>query len=398
MQWDWKKPRVGLRELLWLLGLILLLIYAFLPIRRAGNTSDPVASQLRNLQDGSTSERRTAVVELARQADREADRVVPALVGAVRDRDPEVRLAAVGSLHVVKPDDPHLAEAAAALIGALADAEPRVRAMAAGTLPALNVDPKQALPALIQAATPEPASDHPGSEPATPAATPEAAQEFIARTQRDHARAGAIVALGRIGPHDPAVQKKLVDLAGDPVSEVRSDVARLLGEIGPEAPGALAALSKLAADPDLYVQARAITALGNFPEDHAASCPLIYKAYLSGQRQLQEGAELSLEKIVKSKEFPALAAAQSKDPAQRFAAVFGLSPNSDAGFQALLRALKDEDPGVRIMAAANLAKASSRRSEEAVNAVKSLAADQDAEVVAQMHRTIKLLSPRPPRS
>lgn len=79
MQWDWKKPRVGLRELLWLLGLILLLIYAFLPIRRAGNTSDPVASQLRNLQDGSTSERRTAVVELARQADREADRVVPCL-------------------------------------------------------------------------------------------------------------------------------------------------------------------------------------------------------------------------------------------------------------------------------------------------------------------------------
>ena len=123
-------------------------------------------------------------------------------------------------------------------------------------------------------------------------------------------------------------------LADDAVPEVRMVVARVLGEIGPETAGAFAAERKLTSDPDLYIQARAITALGNFPGDHVASCPLLYRAYLSKQRPLQEGAELSLEKIIKSKQFNASAARQGKDAALRFAATFGLNPNSDAGFQA----------------------------------------------------------------
>ncbi len=174
-------------------------------------------------------------------------------------------------------------------------------------------------------------------------------------------------------------------------------VARVLGEIGPQAAGAFAALRKLASDPDLYIQARAVTALGNFPGDHVAAGPLLYRAYLSRERPLQEGAELSLEKIIKSKQFNASSAAQSKDAALRFAAAFALNPNSDAGFQALVQTLKDEDPGVRIMAARKLASVSSSRSDAAFKALKSLADDKDDDVRNQMHHSLASLTPRPPR-
>ena len=187
-------------------------------------------------------------------------------------------------------------------------------------------------------------------------------------------------------------------LADDAVPEVRMVVARALEEIGPEAAGAFAAECKLTSDPDLYIQARAITALGNFPGDHVASCPLLYRAYLSKQRPLQEGAELSLEKIIKSKQFNASAARQSKDAALRFAATFGLNPNSDAGLQALVQTLKDEDPGVRIMAATTLARVSSSRTEVAFKALESLADDKDADVRSQMHHSLAGLTPRPSRS
>ncbi len=286
----------------------------------------------------------------------------------------------------------------AALIATLRDADPRVRAQAAGILSSLKPDPKLAIPQLISTALPEDDKTTARSAPAAPAASSITAQDSIDRSQRDHARASAVAALGVLGAHDPEVQRTLVALADDSVPEVRMVVARVLGEIGPEAAGAFAAERKLTSDPDLYIQARAITALGNFPGDYVASCPLLYRAYLSKQRPLQEGAGLSLEKIIKSKQFNASAARQSKDAALRFAATFGLNPNSDAGFQALVQALKDEDPGVRIMAATKLARVSSSRTDVAFKALESLADDKDADVRSQIHRSLAGLTPRPSRS
>ena len=209
---------------------------------------------------------------------------------------------------------------------------------------------------------------------------------MIDRSQRDHARASAVAALGVLGAHDPEVQKTLVALADDRCRRFAWSWPEFWETIGPEAAGAFAALRKLTSDPDLYLQARAITALGNFPGDYVAACPLLYRAYLSKQRPLQEGAELSLGKIIKSKQFNASAARQSKDAALRFAAVFGLNPNSDAGFKALEETLKDEDPGVRIMAATKLARVSSSRTEAALKALESLANDKDADVRSQMQQ------------
>jgi HEAT repeats len=104
-----------------------------------------------------------------------------------------------------------------------------------------------------------------------------------------------------------------------------------------------------------------------------------------------------LEKNLKSKHFDASTARQSKDAALRFAATYGLNPNSDAGFRELELALKDEDPGVRIMAAAKLGNVSSSRTEVAFKVLKSLADDKDADVRSQMHHSLAALTPRPPR-
>ena len=168
--------------------------------------------------------------------------MVPALTQALQDNDPGVRLAAVNALHVVTPDDPQAREAAAALLATLRDADPRVRAQAAGILSTLKPDPKLALPQLITAALPEADAPVASSPPAAAATGSVTARDLIDRSQRDHARASAVAALGVVGAHDPEVQKTLVALADDAAPEVRMVVARVLGEIGPEAAGAFAAV------------------------------------------------------------------------------------------------------------------------------------------------------------
>jgi len=91
-------------------------------------------------------------------------------------------------------------------------------------------------------------------------------------------------------------------------------------------------------------------------------------------------------------------AAKSNAAALHFAAVFGLDPNSDAGFKALEQSLKDEEPGVRIMAATKLARVSSSRTCVAFKALESLADDKDADVRSQMHHPLAILTPSPSRS
>ena len=397
MRWQLARLRLGLRAGFLLFLLVGLLAYSYIP-SPLGNTADPLGRQLGMLRTGSAMERSAAITEVARLAGKDASRVVPALTQALQDRDPGVRLAVVSALHIVTPDDPQAREAATALIATLRNADPRVRAQAAGILSILKPDPKLALPPLTRAALPEADGPAAGSTAATPDAGPVSARNVIDRSQRDHARASAVAALGVLGTHDPEVQETLVALADDAVPEVRMVLARVLGEIGPEGTGAFAALRKLTSDPDLYIRARALTALGNFPSEYVAACPLLYRAYLSRQRPLQEGAELSLGRIIKSKQFNASTAAQSKDAALRFAAVFGLNPNSDAGFKGIEQALKDEDPGVRIMAATKLASVSSRRTDLAFKALKSLADDKDADVRSQMQISLAALTPRPSRS
>jgi HEAT repeat protein len=397
MWWNVARLSFGPRTALLALLLAVLLAYTYIPVSRR-NTADPLDQQLVALRSGSAAERSAAANQVARLGGKDASRVVPALSEALRDRDPDVRLAAVSALHVVPIDDPQAGEAVAGLIGSLRDADPRVRAQAAGILSTLKPNPKLALPALIAAALAENEMSAASSTSGVATTGPDSARTVIDRGQKDHARASAVAALGVLGGHDADVQHTLVELANDRAPEVRTLVARVLGQIGPEAAGAFSSVCKLTSDADLYIQAQAVIALGSFPADYIAACPILYRSYLSKHRPVQEGAELSLEKITKSKQFNASTAEQSQDAALRFTAAFALDPNSDSGFRTLEKALKDEDPGVRIMAATKLAKVSSSRTNLASKALQSLANDKDAEVRGQMQRSLASLSPRPPRS
>ncbi|MBV8312097.1 MAG: HEAT repeat domain-containing protein, partial [Planctomycetaceae bacterium] len=57
--------------------------------------------------------------------------------------------------------------------------------------------------------------------------------------------------------------------------------------------------------------------------------------------------------------------------------------------------LKDEDPGVRIMAATKLARVSSSRTAVAFKALASSANDKDDEVRSQMQHSLAPLAPKP---
>src|SRR5262249_1317372 len=151
--------------------------------------------------------------------------IVPALVQALEDQDPQVRLSAGRALSTVGADDPRAREVAAALIRKLTDHDARVRAAAAGLLATLKPDPALAIPALLAAARSDTGSPT-SPVPSRASAGAITAAESIVQSQRDHARASAVNALGAIGTHDPEAQRALVDLAGDPVPEVRMVVAR----------------------------------------------------------------------------------------------------------------------------------------------------------------------------
>jgi HEAT repeat protein len=331
-------------------------------------------------------------------AEKDTGRIVPALIQAATDRDAQVRNAALDALHVVGPDDPSATDAINTLIAGLRDADPRVRATAAGVLSTFKPRPEAAIPGLMESATADLGPPAQTGDPVRPQAGPTAAQNSIDRNQRDHARASAVAALAVIGGKDPEAQKTLVNLAGDAIPEVRMAVARTLGELGPGTPGAFVAELKLASDSDMYIQARAVTALGSFPQEYITSCPILYRAYLSKQRPLQEGAELSLDQIIKSGKFDAKAAGHSKDAALRFAAVFGLNPNSNEGWPALLQALKDTDPGVRLLAVNRLGGAAQTRAESALKALQPLADDPDADVRNQVRHCQRFLAPKPAKA
>ena len=189
-----------------------------------------------------------------------------------------------------------------------------------------------------------------------------------------------------MGPNDAEVEKFLESLAADPAIEVRAAVAQTLGRSESSSATAFATEEKLTSDKDVFVQAEAIAALGNFPTKYIASCPLLYRAYLSKQKLLVDGAQSSLEKITKSAAFNAAAARESKEAPLRFTAAYGLNPNSDEGFQSLTRAMKDPDPGVRFIAAVKLGTVSPGRADATRKALESSLADEKNDDVRGMIR------------
>jgi HEAT repeat protein len=177
----------------------------------------------------------------------------PALVAALKDADPTVRLVAVQSVSKLAPEvpgavpalvelfpdvgavralagfGPAAADAVPRLTALLDDPDPMVRRNACRTLGRVGAAAKSAVPTLTARLT----------DPDPPV------REYAAK------------ALGWIGPSAAPAIPDLVKLLEDPEPVAREGAVQALGDLGPAAKGELAKVQAMKADPDKRVQAAA---------------------------------------------------------------------------------------------------------------------------------------------
>ncbi len=173
---------------------------------------------------------------------------VPALAGALRDADAQVRVGAARALGQIGPG---ARDAVTALVQALRDGEARVRFDAAVALGRIGPAAGDAVPAL-GALLRDPAGEVRvgaamglgGIGPAAQETVPALAQAL--RDPNVVLRMSAASALAGIGPAAKAAVPALVQALRDGNTSVRSSAAAALGQIGPEARDAVGELRRLA--------------------------------------------------------------------------------------------------------------------------------------------------------
>lgn len=214
-----------------------------------------VSMHVRQLGDPEPRTRLAAAYELAKVRGPAMRRVVPALLGALRDEDTRVRVAAAHALGVAihgsaraLDDDvaEEIREATPALVAAVGDKDPRVRAAAAGALGALNIPGRSALTG------PNPLSAH-----------------------------------GPIGPDRVIALPALLRAAHDPDGSVRFAAVAAIGMLSDDANDAPAALIEALHDADPEVRESAVSSLGR-PWRNRAEVFLIFLGTLSPTRDAKE--------------------------------------------------------------------------------------------------------------
>lgn len=304
-------------------------------------------------------------------------RAVVALIEAVSDENPGVRLSAVETLG--KLQDPRAVEA---LIEALRqDPDPKVRAMAAWALGEIE-DPR-AVPALTTALRTD---DDQGVRVQAAEALGNiedvSAIDALGKAVRDPAvevRRAAIDALGNMD--DPRIVPLVLPSLRDDDVEVRRSAADALGNN--ESPQAVEPLIAATRDPDLEVRVSAIDALGNQGDPRAqaallealgdqraevrvsaihalgnldlASAPReILDAVRDADREVRYGAVNALGNYEDPAAVPVLleVVGSSTDRELQYEALDALSNiESPAAYDALIPLLQHEDPKVRQLAA-----------------------------------------------
>ena len=171
-----------------------------------------------------------------------AQRAVPALnTVQATDADADVRAAAASALEAI---DPSLR----VLVDGLTAPDPNRRLWAVSVLAVKGPEARAAVPELIAVLK----------------------QDDVARV-----RAGAALALGKMGAEARSACPGLIEALKDPAAPVRATAALALGLIGPEAHGAGPALAAALTDEDAEVAASAATALGNLGPEAEAAVPLL---------------------------------------------------------------------------------------------------------------------------
>ena len=167
---------------------------------------------------------------------------------------------------------------------------------------------------------------------------------------KDDIRAGAAIALGRIGGTQ-AVEPLARNL-DDPAHRVRRSTARALGMLGNPAIGTL--LNLIQAPPTERAQEAAGLALGQVSDREAI--PLLCAALGYPEPHARSGAALALRKICSAKAVPALLeAVRHSDVATRRAAVSALAEIGDRSAKdALTTMLSEPDDQIRSIAVGGL--------------------------------------------
>jgi HEAT repeat protein len=269
---------------------------------------------------------------------------VAVLIAGLQDKEFFVRVSACYGLMAIGPDG---RDAVPALLKALRDKEPGVRANALAALEEFRLD-AEALPALKQAALADDAFirgkaielrwrlDHD---------TRTAVAALTEMLKGKTARVMAAGVLGRMGEEAKDAALALTGALGDPQPPVRVKVAASLAQIGPAAKAALPALTVAVADSDPQVRlalAASIQRLGGKAED---ALPVLLQAIREDKGDLRFHAQELLLR-------------------------FG--PAARAAVPVLQKLLTNQDPKVRLFTAATLSRVDPLHPEAAVDALLDL--------------------------
>lgn len=208
---------------------------------------ESAAVLLERLQSPDVATRRSAAETLAQIGDEELEKILPTLLLALKDPDPDVRFYVATSLAVAAYGDEANAEALGqalpSLIEALNDEDARVREIVVGAIGLVKPQP--------------------------PAAATQPLLELL-DDQEPRVRETAVWSLGRISPVPPEVASAILKvLKEDESSDVRGEAATILGELGD--PAVVPALIEALRDSDRYVRQEAVRALREIgPHAHCA--------------------------------------------------------------------------------------------------------------------------------
>lgn len=375
------KPLIRiLNRLIWVVALGVVLYFAVFIARRE---TGEIGNSLRMLRNGEPHERGAAVWELSDAGPHEMHRVAPALIQALSDEDGYVRAEAATALGKMKlPPSWNQKRIDQYLLG-LKDPDFRVQAAVAEGLPPLDADADLVVPALIEvaglgasAAQEEPWTDK--SSLATPADWKPNAEQVAFEALGAYAKRGnrlaistmmsqvqsnepkrravAIASLGPLAGYDKKAFDLLLALTRDQAPDRRGAAVDALGfAVAADKPfshSALAELLRLSDHPDLEIRKHVVQALSHAGRYFSEIIPALVKAFQS--KDFSDICIQSLQHIMSARQLPPdfspIKEVRSEYPVIRYIAVCTLDSSRDGDLAALLEALHDQDPRVRLQA------------------------------------------------
>ncbi|HUY20487.1 MAG TPA: HEAT repeat domain-containing protein [Candidatus Binataceae bacterium] len=282
--------------------------------------------------------------------------VVPLLRQALKNKNPQVRLAAVAALQMrqgaAKAAAPELAEA-------LKDSNPNIRALAADDLSRIGPPAKIAVPALsavlndpVRYVRDSAAYALAKIDPTDKASVPILIEAL--RSDQSVQHWGAVEALGGMGRNALDATPMLeLQLATNQQPSFRAAIAKVLGPIA----GASAAPSlarALTGDQDPRVRVAALSAITALGPDGAAAIPALVKALGDGDRRIRDGAAETLAGLGKSATPALIAALRNRDLYIREWAIRALGKSKPVAPEVLQTltpvAFNDQSRSVRVAA------------------------------------------------